>query len=75
MGQRGLERLKGAKRAELIKKKKNGHVPTDAEVLVNISSSEKAKYCRRKTRGVETCHEQIQKLLDSMWDLTDTQGV
>ena len=69
-----VERLKLAKRGEL-KKKNPSHVPTDAEVLQNLTSSEKAKFCRRKTQGPEKCYEQIQKLLDSMWDLTDTQGV
>ena len=68
------ERLKGAKKAELLKKNP-AHVPLDAEVLKSITSSEKAKYCRRKTRGVTQCRDQIQKLLDAMWDETDTQGV
>lgn len=66
--------LKEAKRSEL-KKKHQGHVPTDTQVLSNISNSELAKHCRRKTRGVEETRSLIQKLLDSMWELTDTTGL
>ena len=68
------ERLKQAKKSELVKKTP-GHVPTDAEVLRNITSSEKAKYCRRTTNGVQKCRDQIQRLLDSSWELTDSAGV
>ena len=49
--------------------------PQDTQVLSNISNSELAKHCRRKTRGVEETRSLIQKLLDSMWELTDTTGL
>lgn len=67
-------RLKEAKRSEL-KKKHAGHVPTEAQVLANISSSELAKHCRRRTCGVEETHSLIQGLLKSMWERTDTSGL
>ncbi|XP_023184849.1 uncharacterized protein LOC111607158 [Xiphophorus maculatus] len=66
--------LKEAKRSEL-KKKYTGHPPTDAQVLANINSSELAKHCRRRTRGVEETRNLIQELLNSMWELTDTSGL
>ena len=74
MGQGGLRASEGGKKGRALKKNP-AHVPLDAEVLKSITSSEKAKYCRRKTRGVTQCRDQIQKLLDAMWDETDTQGV
>ncbi|MEQ2223664.1 hypothetical protein ILYODFUR_038949 [Ilyodon furcidens] len=63
-----------AKRSEL-KKKYAGYLPTEAQVLANISSSELAKHCRRRTIGVEETQNLIQGLLDSMWGLTDTSGL
>ncbi|XP_039655399.1 uncharacterized protein LOC120558453 [Perca fluviatilis] len=69
-----IHQLKEAKRAEL-KKKHQGHVPTDSRVLSSITSSELVKHCRRRTRGVEETRVLIQQLLDSMWDLTDTSGL
>ncbi|CAL8343348.1 unnamed protein product [Merluccius merluccius] len=66
--------LKEAKRAEL-KKKHQGHEPTDAQVLASISSKELAKHCRRKTRGVEETRALIKSLLDSMWQLVDGTGL
>ncbi|KAK0139240.1 hypothetical protein N1851_024171 [Merluccius polli] len=67
-------RLKEAKRAEL-KKKHQGHEPTDAQVLASISSKELAKHCRRKTRGVEETRALIKSLLDSIWQLVDSTGL
>ncbi|KAK0135922.1 hypothetical protein N1851_028207 [Merluccius polli] len=71
-------RLKEAKRAEL-KKKHQGHEPTDAQVLASISSKELAKHrpkhCRRKTRGVEETRALIKSLLDSIWQLVDGTGL
>lgn len=69
-----IHNLKQAKRAELTKKHQ-GHIPTDSQVLSSITSSELAKHCRRRTRGVEETRALIQQLLDSMWDLTDTTGL
>lgn len=69
-----IHRLKEAKRAEL-KKKHQGHIPTDSQVLSSIKSSELVKHCRRRTRGVEETRVLIKQLLDSMWDLTDTSGL
>ncbi|TDH00137.1 hypothetical protein EPR50_G00184770 [Perca flavescens] len=69
-----IHQLKEAKRAEL-KKKHQGHVPTDSQVLSSITSSELVKHCRRRTRGVEETRVLIKQLLDSMWDLTDTSGL
>ena len=66
--------LKEAKRTEL-KKKHQGHQPTDAQVLASISSKELAKHCRRKTRGVEETRALIKRLLDSMWQLVDGTGL
>lgn len=66
--------LKEAKRAEL-KKKNPGHGPTDAQVLASIRSSELAKHCRRRTRGVEKTRTLIKSLLDSMWQLVDSTGL
>ncbi|XP_019898724.1 uncharacterized protein LOC109615015 [Esox lucius] len=67
-------RLKEAKRSEL-KKKHAGHALTEAQVLANISSSELARHCKRRTRGVEETRSLIQGLLESMWELTDTSGL
>ncbi|MEQ2270308.1 hypothetical protein XENORESO_019327 [Xenotaenia resolanae] len=69
-----VSHLKEAERSEL-KKKYAGHLPTEAQALANISSSELAKHCRRRTRGVEETRNLIQGLLDSMWGLTDTSGL
>ena len=69
-----IEKLQQAKRAELVKKHP-GHNPTHSQVLASITTSELAKHCRRKTRGVEETRALIQQLLDSMWDLTDTTGL
>lgn len=60
-----IQHLKQAKRAELIKKHR-GHIPTDTQVLSSITSSELAKHCRRRTRGVEETRALIQQLLESM---------
>ncbi|XP_051810083.1 uncharacterized protein LOC110972961 [Acanthochromis polyacanthus] len=62
--------LKEAKWAEM-KKKHQGHEPTDAQVLASITCSELAKHCRRRTRGVEETSALIRSLLDSMWQLVD----
>lgn len=43
--------------------------------MSSITSSELAKHCRRRTRGVEETRDLIQGLLDSMWELTDTTGL
>ncbi|KAI4802791.1 hypothetical protein KUCAC02_006367 [Chaenocephalus aceratus] len=43
--------------------------------MANISSSELAKHCRRRTRGIEESRALIQDLLKSMWELTDTSGL
>lgn len=69
-----ISRLKDAKRSQL-KRKHGGHAPTEAQVLANISSSELAKHCKRRTRGVEETHSLIEGLLNSMWALTDTSGL
>ena len=69
-----IENLTQAKRAELVKKHP-GHNPSSSQGLASITSSELAKHCRRKTRGVEETRSLIQRLLDSMWDLTDTTGL
>lgn len=69
-----IEQLKQAKRTELMKKHQ-GHIPTSSQVLSSITSSELAKHCRRRTRGVEETRALIQQLLDSMWELTDTTGL
>ncbi|XP_041824833.1 uncharacterized protein LOC121629265 [Melanotaenia boesemani] len=69
-----IQRLKQAKREQLIKKNP-GHTPSDNQVLSSITSSELAKHCRRRTRGVEETRALIQQLLDSMWELTDTTGL
>lgn len=67
-------RLKEAKRSEL-KKEHAGVDPTEGQVLANISSSELARHCRRRTRGVEETRSLIEGLLKSMWELTDTSGL
>ncbi|XP_019957305.2 uncharacterized protein [Paralichthys olivaceus] len=54
-------------------KKHAGHVPTEAQVLANISSSEMTRHCKR--RGVEETRRLIQGLLKSMWELIDTTGL
>ena len=69
-----VSKLKEAKRAEL-RKKHQGHQPTDAQVLASISSKELAKHCRRKTRVVEETRALIKGLLDSMWQLVDGTGL
>ncbi len=69
-----IEHLKQAKRAEL-KKKHQGHIPTSSQVLSSITSTELAKHCHRRTRGVKETRALIQQLLDSMWELTDTTGL
>lgn len=58
-----------------LKKKHAGHAPTEAQVLANISTSELAKHCRRRTCGAEETRSLIQGLLKSMWELTDTSGL
>nr|XP_023675259.1 uncharacterized protein LOC111847890 [Paramormyrops kingsleyae] len=72
--QQDICHLKDAKRSEM-KKKNAGLAPTDAQVLASITSSELARHCRRRTRGVENTRGLIQELLKSMWDLTDTSGL
>ncbi|KAJ8333470.1 hypothetical protein SKAU_G00414780 [Synaphobranchus kaupii] len=67
-------RLKEAKRAEL-KKKHAGNAPTEVKILANISSSELANHCRRRTRGVEETQRMIKGLLKSMWELSNTSGL
>ncbi len=42
--------LKEAKKSMLLKKH-GGHIPTEAQILSSITSSELAKHCRRRTRG------------------------
>lgn len=69
-----IDNLRQAKRAELVKKHRD-HTPTHSQVLASINSSELAKHCRRRTRGVEETQALIEQLLDSMWDLTDTTGL
>ncbi|KAI7800442.1 hypothetical protein IRJ41_003392 [Triplophysa rosa] len=69
-----ISRLKEAKKTMLLKKHQ-GHIPTEAQILSSITSSELAKHCRRRTRGVEETCDLIQGLLDSMWELTDTTGL
>ncbi|KAI9525195.1 hypothetical protein NQZ68_009403 [Dissostichus eleginoides] len=69
-----ISHLKEAKSSEL-KKKHAGQAPSEAQVLANISSSELAKHCRRRTRGIEESRALIQDLLKSMWELTDTSGL
>ncbi len=66
--------LKEAKQAEL-RKKLPGYEPTDAQVLATITTSELARHCRRRTRGVEETRTRIQSLLDSMWQLVDSTGL
>ncbi len=66
--------LKEAKKSMLLKKH-GGHIPTEAQILSSITSSELAKHCRRRTRGVEETRALIQGLLNSMWELTDTTGL
>ncbi|KAJ4925484.1 hypothetical protein JOQ06_018214 [Pogonophryne albipinna] len=65
-----ISHLKEAKTSEL-KKLHAGQTPSEAQVLANISSSELAKHCRRRTRGIEESRALIQDLLNSMWELTD----
>ncbi|CAB1440818.1 unnamed protein product [Pleuronectes platessa] len=69
-----FRRLKEAKKSEL-QKQHAGHAPTEAQVLANISSSELARHCKRRTRGVEETRKLIGDLLESMWELTDTTGL
>ncbi|KAJ4944759.1 hypothetical protein JOQ06_013299 [Pogonophryne albipinna] len=69
-----ISHLKEAKTSEL-KKLHAGQTPSEAQVLANISSSELAKHCRRRTRGIEESRALIQDLLNSMWELTDTSDV
>lgn len=69
-----IGRLKEAKRSEL-KEKHAGHAPTEVQVLANISSSELARHCRRRTLGVEKIRGLIDGLLKSMWELTDSSGL
>ena len=66
--------LKKSKAAEL-KKKFAGQEPTAQQVSAQIHTAELVRHCRRRTRGVERTRQLIQKLLDSMWDLTDTLGM
>ncbi|XP_053301817.1 uncharacterized protein LOC128460597 [Pleuronectes platessa] len=67
-------RLKEAKKSKL-QKQHAGHAPTEAQVLANISSSELARHCKRRTLGVEETRRLIDGLLESMWELTDTTGL
>lgn len=60
-----------AKKAELLKQH-GGHIPTEAQIMSSIISSELVKHCRRRTCGVKETHTLIHGLLDSMWELTDT---
>ncbi|KAJ4925483.1 hypothetical protein JOQ06_018213 [Pogonophryne albipinna] len=69
-----ISHLKEAKTSEL-KKLHAGQTPSEAQVLAIISSSELAKHCRRRTRGIEESRALIQDLLNSMWELTDTSGL
>ncbi|KAI9525163.1 hypothetical protein NQZ68_009362 [Dissostichus eleginoides] len=69
-----ISHLKEAKSSER-KKKHAGQAPSEAQVLANISSSELAKHCRRRTRWIEESRALIQDLLKSMWELTDTSGL
>ena len=69
-----IGQLQKAKRSQL-RKEFGGHEPTEKQVAANISTAELAKHCKRRTRGVETTRRSIQKLLDAMWDLTDTTGL
>ncbi|KAI4806803.1 hypothetical protein KUCAC02_017601 [Chaenocephalus aceratus] len=53
-----ISHLKDAKTSEL-KKLHAGQTPSEAQVLANISSSELAKHCRRRTRGIEESRAQL----------------
>ncbi|XP_016321228.1 uncharacterized protein LOC107672516 [Sinocyclocheilus anshuiensis] len=61
-----ISRLKEAKKTMLLKKH-GGHIPTEAQILSSITSSELTKHCRRRTRGVEETRALIQGLLDSIF--------
>lgn len=55
--------------------KHQGHAPSEKQILSSITSSQLAKHCRRRTRGIEATRALIQDLLDSVWNLTDTSGL
>ncbi|XP_055012851.1 uncharacterized protein LOC129409990 isoform X1 [Boleophthalmus pectinirostris] len=43
--------------------------------MATVYPGELKKHCRRRTRGVEEMRRMISRLLESVWDLTDTTGL
>lgn len=72
--QQDLIELKEAKTSEL-KLKNAGYIPTESQVMSSITSSEEARHCRKRTRGVEETRQRIDKMLWSLWNSTDTMGL
>ncbi|XP_055011479.1 uncharacterized protein LOC129409441 isoform X1 [Boleophthalmus pectinirostris] len=72
--QEDVQRLKEAKREEW-KCSHSGHVPTEEQLMATVNPGELKKHCRRRTRGVEEMRRMISRLLESVWDLTDTTGL
>ena len=68
-----VDRLRKAKATELCKELPC-HEPSTQEIASRLTSTELARHCRRRTRGVEETQQRIQNLLDTMWDLTDATG-
>ncbi|KAM8852770.1 uncharacterized protein ACB058_011493 [Synchiropus picturatus] len=46
-----------------------------ADVHVTLTAKELARHCRRRTRGAEETRRLIQEVLDTFWNMVDTQGV
>ena len=66
-----LSKLRESKKAEYMKAK-SGTVPTSTQIENLITASELSLHCRKKTRGVDQTKRLIQKLIDTMWNATDS---
>jgi hypothetical protein len=67
--------LRAAKRVELQRQRGNAQQPSEQQVTAAITTSELALHCRRCTRPAHTIKALINKLLQEMWDRTDTNGL
>ncbi|KAK7880865.1 hypothetical protein WMY93_032504 [Mugilogobius chulae] len=72
--QRDLMELKEAKKCEMMMKYLD-HTPSESQVMSSITSSEESRHCRKRTRGIEQTRQLIDKMLQSLWDSTDTMGL
>ena len=69
-----MQRLRKAKATEL-RKTLGGQESSDKQILASLKRTEMARYCKRRTCGVDVTRRMIQSLLDAMWELTDTTGL